>query len=108
MGALRAQADRPPRPRRPAGLSGLSDLSTPVDPAGHDAAAAYLLGVLDDAEASVFEAHLAGCDLCAARIDELAGLEPVLARVSESRVRPPPGTYRGSPAPTCWSGWSTR
>ncbi|MFE3149853.1 anti-sigma factor family protein [Streptomyces sp. NPDC059218] len=85
------------RPTGPRSRSGSSSLSgphspaapsgprTPVDPAGHDAAGAYLLGVLDDAEASAFEAHLAGCDLCAARLDELAGLEPVLARVSESR-----------------------
>ncbi|MFF2894891.1 anti-sigma factor family protein [Streptomyces sp. NPDC057966] len=85
------------RPTGPRSRSGSSSLSgphspaapsgprTPVDPAGHDAAGAYLLGVLDDAEASAFEAHLAGCDLCTARLDELAGLEPVLARVSESR-----------------------
>ncbi|MFF8419482.1 anti-sigma factor family protein [Streptomyces sp. NPDC015680] len=89
----------PAGPADPAGLSGLSGLSTPADPAGHDAAGAYLLGVLDDAEASVFEAHLAGCDLCAARLDELAGLEPVLARVSESRGAPAARYVPGQPGP---------
>ncbi|MFE4330627.1 anti-sigma factor family protein [Streptomyces sp. NPDC056831] len=56
---------------------------------GHDAAGAYLLGILDDAEASAFEAHLAGCDLCAARLDEFAGLEPMLALLSESPAAVP-------------------
>lgn len=83
-------------PRSPAAPSGPR---TPVDPAGHDAAGAYLLGVLDDAEASAFEAHLAGCDLCAARLDELAGLEPVLARVSESWGAPAVRYVLGQPGP---------
>ncbi|WP_327274924.1 zf-HC2 domain-containing protein [Streptomyces sp. NBC_01224] len=56
---------------------------------GHDAAGAYLLGILDDAEASAFEAHLADCDLCAAHLDEFAGLEPVLALLSESPASVP-------------------
>ncbi|MFE2931435.1 anti-sigma factor family protein [Streptomyces sp. NPDC059278] len=99
------------RPTGPRSRSGFSSLSgphspaapsgprTPVDPAGHDAAGAYLLGVLDDAEASAFEAHLAGCDPCAARLDELAGLEPVLARVSESRGAPAVRYVPGQPGP---------
>ncbi|GAA1312169.1 anti-sigma U factor RsuA [Streptomyces sanglieri] len=92
---------RPTGPRSLPGPSGLSASGprTPVDPAGHDAAGAYLLGVLDDAEASVFEAHLADCDLCAARLDELAGLEPVLARVSESRGAPAVRYVPGQPGP---------
>ncbi|MCX4731771.1 anti-sigma factor [Streptomyces sp. NBC_01363] len=76
---------------RPIGPSGPSDPRSPSsprsprspgNPSGHDAAGAYLLGVLDDAEASAFEAHLAGCERCAARLEELAGLEPVLATLS--------------------------
>ncbi|MCX4847688.1 zf-HC2 domain-containing protein [Streptomyces sp. NBC_00893] len=86
----------PSGPRSPSAPSGPR---TPVDPAGHDAAGAYLLGVLDDAEASAFEAHLAGCDLCAARLDELAGLEPVLARVSESPGAPAVRYVPGQPGP---------
>ncbi|OCC09625.1 anti-sigma factor [Streptomyces sp. PTY087I2] len=50
----------------------------------HDAAAAYVLGILDDAQASDFEAHLAGCARCAAHLDEFAGMEPMLAMLSES------------------------
>ncbi|MFD4762524.1 zf-HC2 domain-containing protein [Streptomyces sp. NPDC058439] len=59
------------------------------DEPGHDAAGAYLLGVLDDAEASAFEAHLVGCDLCGARLDEFAGLEPVLAVLAEAPAAGP-------------------
>ncbi|CAM5271936.1 MULTISPECIES: anti-sigma factor family protein [Streptomyces] len=50
----------------------------------HDAAAAYVLGILDDAQASDFEAHLAGCARCAAHLDEFAGMEPMLAMLSEA------------------------
>ncbi|WNI15266.1 zf-HC2 domain-containing protein [Actinacidiphila sp. ITFR-21] len=39
---------------------------------------AYLLGALDDAEMTAFEEHLAGCDECGARLDELTGVVPVL------------------------------
>ncbi|MEU2132549.1 zf-HC2 domain-containing protein [Streptomyces sp. NPDC018352] len=67
--------------------------------AGHDAAGAYLLGVLDDAEASAFEAHLADCGLCAARLDELAALGPVLARVSVSPGAPAARYVPGQPGP---------
>ncbi|WP_328512463.1 zf-HC2 domain-containing protein [Streptomyces sp. NBC_00376] len=70
-----------------------------ADAAGHDAAGAYLLGVLDDAEASAFEAHLADCDLCAARLDELAALGPVLARVSVSPGAPAARYVPGQPGP---------
>ncbi|MFJ9986494.1 anti-sigma factor family protein [Streptomyces globisporus] len=50
----------------------------------HDAAAAYVLGILDDAQASDFETHLAGCARCAAHLDEFAGMEPMLAMLSEA------------------------
>ncbi|MFB8032605.1 anti-sigma factor family protein [Streptomyces sp. NPDC056004] len=70
-----------------------------ADAAGHDAAGAYLLGVLDDAEASAFEAHLVDCDLCAARLDELAALGPVLARVSVSPGAPAARYVPGQPGP---------
>ncbi|QKV94121.1 zf-HC2 domain-containing protein [Streptomyces sp. NA02950] len=47
--------------------------------AGHDAVGAYVLGVLDEVEATAFEAHLAGCGQCGQQLDELTGLEPLLA-----------------------------
>ncbi|MDT0492124.1 zf-HC2 domain-containing protein [Streptomyces griseus] len=50
----------------------------------HDAAAAYVLGILDDAQASDFEAHLAGCARCSAHLDEFAGMEPMLAMLAEA------------------------
>ncbi|MGY0060369.1 zf-HC2 domain-containing protein [Streptomyces sp. LZ34] len=50
--------------------------------AGHDAVGAYVLGVLDDADATYFEQHLAGCEQCGRRLDELAGLEPMLAELA--------------------------
>ncbi|MGW6457461.1 zf-HC2 domain-containing protein [Streptomyces sp. NPDC055078] len=50
----------------------------------HDAVGAYVLGVLDDADASAFEAHLAGCDICGAHLDEFAGMEPMLAMLAEA------------------------
>ncbi|MFV0129670.1 anti-sigma factor family protein [Streptomyces sp. HMX112] len=50
----------------------------------HDAVGAYVLGILDDAEATAFEAHLAGCHLCAARLEEFSGMEPMLAMLAEA------------------------
>ncbi|WP_236243348.1 anti-sigma factor [Streptomyces sp. CC228A] len=49
----------------------------------HDAVGAYVLGVLDPADASVFEAHLPGCALCTARLDELSGMPPMLAMLAQ-------------------------
>ncbi|QNP63553.1 anti-sigma factor family protein [Streptomyces genisteinicus] len=59
----------------------------------HDAVGAYVLGVLDEADASAFEAHLAGCDLCAARLDEFSGMEPMLAMLADAppAAAPPQG-----------------
>ncbi|MEU9130837.1 zf-HC2 domain-containing protein [Kitasatospora sp. NPDC048540] len=45
---------------------------------------AYVLGVLDPADRLRFEAHLAGCPRCAAEIDELGGLEPLLAELVDA------------------------
>ncbi|WP_418957341.1 anti-sigma factor family protein [Streptomyces tritici] len=49
----------------------------------HDAVGAYVLGVLDEADATAFEAHLAGCARCAEHLEEFAGLEPMLAMLAE-------------------------
>ncbi|MGW7366574.1 anti-sigma factor family protein [Streptomyces sp. NPDC054841] len=60
----------------------------------HETAGAYVLGILDDAEATAFEAHLAGCDICAAHLEEFAGMEPMLAMLAE-----PPGQRSAPPEP---------
>ncbi|MEW2161839.1 zf-HC2 domain-containing protein [Streptomyces sp. NPDC007084] len=49
----------------------------------HETVGAYALGILDDAEASAFEEHLAGCEWCAQQLDELAGMEPMLAALAD-------------------------
>ncbi|WP_329457615.1 zf-HC2 domain-containing protein [Streptomyces sp. NBC_01497] len=49
----------------------------------HDAVGAYVLGVLDDADATAFETHLAGCEVCAARLEEFSGMEPMLALLAD-------------------------
>ncbi|WP_055534753.1 anti-sigma factor family protein [Streptomyces graminilatus] len=61
-------------------------------PNEHETVGAYALGILDDAEATAFEAHLAGCEWCAQQLDELAGMEPMLAALADL-----PGS-QGSPA----------
>ncbi|UPZ30927.1 zf-HC2 domain-containing protein [Streptomyces sp. LRE541] len=58
----------------------------------HETVGAYALGILDDAEATEFEAHLATCEWCGQQLDELAGMEPMLAALADL-----PGT-RGTPA----------
>ncbi|MFD5101128.1 anti-sigma factor family protein [Streptomyces albidochromogenes] len=62
----------------------------------HDAVGAYVLGILDDAEATAFEAHLAYCEFCAAQLDDLAGMEPMMAALAES-PGPPPRLTEPSP-----------
>ncbi len=47
---------------------------------------AHLLGILDPTEAAELEAHLSGCDSCAAEMAELAGLADLLALVDPDRV----------------------
>ncbi|WP_406436386.1 zf-HC2 domain-containing protein [Streptomyces sp. NBC_00631] len=63
------------------GMSGAMQES-PV-PNEHETVGAYALGILDDAEATAFEAHLAGCEWCAQQLDELAGMEPMLAALAD-------------------------
>ncbi|MYZ39212.1 MULTISPECIES: zf-HC2 domain-containing protein [unclassified Streptomyces] len=58
---------------------GLGDESTV-----HEAVGAYVLGILDDAEATAFEAHLAGCRICAVNLEEFSGMEPMLAMLADS------------------------
>ena len=61
--------------------TGGSGMSGPMmgspGPSEHETVGAYALGILDDAEATAFEAHLAGCEWCAQQLDELAGMEPM-------------------------------
>jgi hypothetical protein len=52
-------------------------------PNEHETVGAYALGILDDAEATAFEAHLATCEWCARQLDELAGMEPMLAALAD-------------------------
>ncbi|GGV31079.1 RNA polymerase subunit sigma [Streptomyces longisporoflavus] len=58
----------------------------------HETVGAYALGILDDAEATAFEAHLAGCEFCAHQLEEFSGMEPMLSALADF-----PGT-RGLPA----------
>jgi Putative zinc-finger len=53
----------------------------------HDAVGAYVLGVLDDADATAFEEHLAECELCGARLEEFSGMEPMLALLADGPGR---------------------
>lgn len=89
----------PAHPSGPAYLSGHGHPGGPADPGPsfggepeggeHDAAAAYVLGILDDAQASAFEAHLAGCARCSVHLDEFAGMEPMLAMLAEAPAASP-------------------
>lgn len=63
------------------GMSGAME-GSPV-PNEHETVGAYALGILDDAEATEFEAHLATCEWCAQQLDELAGMEPMLAALAD-------------------------
>ncbi|GAA1186707.1 anti-sigma U factor RsuA [Streptomyces hebeiensis] len=58
---------------------GLGDDSTV-----HEAVGAYVLGILDEAEATAFEAHLAGCHVCAVHLEEFSGMEPMLALLADN------------------------
>ncbi|GAA0608898.1 zf-HC2 domain-containing protein [Streptomyces crystallinus] len=75
-------------------------MTTPEYQSEHEAVAAYALGILDDAEATAFEVHLAGCDLCAAELDRLGGMEPLLATLKEF---PGPAERPLRPAPPSMS-----
>lgn len=63
------------------GMSGPMQGST--GPNEHETVGAYALGILDDTEATAFEIHLAGCEWCAQQLDELAGMEPMLAALAD-------------------------
>ncbi|MDL5201862.1 zf-HC2 domain-containing protein [Streptomyces sp. ALI-76-A] len=67
--------------------TGGSGMSGPMmgspGPNEHETVGAYALGILDDAEATAFEVHLAGCEWCAQQLDELAGMEPMLAALAD-------------------------
>ncbi|MFC5632934.1 zf-HC2 domain-containing protein [Streptomyces bullii] len=63
------------------GMSGPMQ-GSPV-PNEHETVGAYALGLLDDAEATAFEMHLASCEWCAQQLDELAGMEPMLAALAD-------------------------
>ncbi|WP_267245224.1 zf-HC2 domain-containing protein [Streptomyces sp. PR69] len=65
----------------------------------HDTVGAYVLGILDDAEATAFEAHLAGCDICAAHLEEFSGIEPMLAMLAEAHAPAPPPQQQEPGAP---------
>ncbi|WP_324618025.1 zf-HC2 domain-containing protein [Streptomyces dysideae] len=52
-------------------------------PSEHETVGAYALGILDDSEATAFEMHLATCEWCAQQLDELAGMEPMLAALAD-------------------------
>ncbi|MFC9425291.1 MULTISPECIES: anti-sigma factor family protein [unclassified Streptomyces] len=58
---------------------GLGDESTV-----HETVGAYVLGILDDVDASVFEAHLAECRICAVHLEEFSGMEPMLAMLADN------------------------
>lgn len=73
----------------------------------HDAVGAYVLGVLDDADATAFEEHLAGCGLCATRLEEFSGMEPMLALLADGPGRfADPGPPTGAQTPETAGGTS--
>lgn len=49
----------------------------------HETVGAYALGVLDDAEATRFEEHLAECESCQHQLEEFSGMEPMLAALAD-------------------------
>lgn len=58
----------------------------------HTDVGAYVLGVLGPDAAERFEEHLAGCARCAAELEELIGLQPLLAgQRAEVGAPTPPG-----------------
>ena len=63
----------------------------PADQSVHEAVGAYAIGVLDADEAAAFEEHLAGCERCAAMLEELVGLGPLLAQLADLPAAPDTG-----------------
>ncbi|MFH8410019.1 zf-HC2 domain-containing protein [Streptomyces sp. NPDC018019] len=74
----------------------------PTEPVEHTDVGAYALGVLDAAEAARFEEHLADCDRCAAELDGLMGLPPLLADAKEAA--PDPAAVAAVPGPGVLEG----
>jgi Putative zinc-finger len=62
----------------------------------HYDVASYALGVLDDADASAFEEHLASCDACA---EDLESFLPVAALLPEAHLSPADLAPRPTDAP---------
>ncbi|MEU7199927.1 zf-HC2 domain-containing protein [Streptomyces sp. NPDC045470] len=77
-------------------------MKRPVEPVAHTDVGAYALGVLDADEAARFEEHLAGCGRCAAELDGLMGLPPLLADARESA--PDPEAVTPAPGPGVLAG----
>ncbi|WP_052867109.1 zf-HC2 domain-containing protein [Streptomyces niger] len=71
-----------------------------AEPADHTDVGAYALGVLDAAHAARFEEHLAGCDRCAAELDGLLGLGPLLAGLADDGTGTPPSEATLVPTPS--------
>ncbi|MER6916594.1 zf-HC2 domain-containing protein [Streptomyces sp. NPDC000594] len=76
-------------------------MTMPEQESVHDAVGAYVLGILDEADASAFEEHLAGCDVCALHLEEFSGMEPMLAMLAEAPLAEstpvPPSNVVGLP-----------
>ncbi|WP_410578104.1 zf-HC2 domain-containing protein [Amycolatopsis sp. lyj-108] len=61
----------------------------------HTDVAAYVLGVLDQAEAYAFEEHLKGCGRCGRQVAEFTSVEVALARADLSYLSPVAPRCRG-------------
>src|ERR1044072_2471651 len=73
-----------------------------ADDQQHAAVGAYALGVLDPADAARFEEHLIGCDRCAAELDGLMGIPPLLADYAtnaDGTAVPDPAPLTARPGP---------
>ncbi|MEV4946132.1 zf-HC2 domain-containing protein [Streptomyces sp. NPDC053755] len=73
----------------------------------HDAAGAYVLGILDDVDRAAFEAHLVECDLCTSHVQEFAGMEPMLAMLADTgapSAAPPGASYAGPSGQDAYAG----
>ncbi|MEW2437592.1 zf-HC2 domain-containing protein [Streptomyces caniferus] len=77
-------------------------MNPPTEPDRHTDVGAYALGVLDGADADRFEAHLVGCHRCAAELEDLMGLSPVLAEFKQTA--PTPETITATPGPRLLDG----
>ncbi|MCK1798464.1 zf-HC2 domain-containing protein [Streptomyces sp. XM4193] len=62
----------------------MTSLAHHQDHHDHHDVGAYAIGALGPEEAERFEAHLADCGRCAAALDELLGLAPLLAEYTET------------------------